>query len=72
VSKPYESFGWSGIVPPYQYTASAKCEEDTKFLVVSSETFMKLLKQNPEFGFKVMQHINEIIGDRLRNNRQAL
>jgi CRP-like cAMP-binding protein len=72
VSKPYESFGWSGIVPPYHYTASAECEEGTKFLVISSGPFMKLLEQNPESGFKVMQHITEIIADRLRNSRQAL
>jgi CRP-like cAMP-binding protein len=72
VGKPYESFGWSGIVPPYHYTASAECEEDTKFLVIPSAPFMKLLEGDHQSGFVVMQRITEIIADRLRNSRQAL
>ena len=72
VNQPYSIFGWSGVVSPNHYTASAECEEDTKFLVIASVPFMKLLEQNPESGFKVMRRITEIIADRLRNSRQAL
>ncbi len=72
VSSPFQSFGWSGVVPPYHYTSSAECEEDSNLLIIPSEPFMKLLEQNPESGFKVMQRITVIIADRLRNSRQAL
>jgi len=72
VSQQYESFGWSGIVPPYHYTASAFCEVNCKVLTIAGEGFMKLLNDNPEAGFKVMQRITEIIASRLRNSRQAL
>lgn len=72
VNKPYEIFGWSGVVAPNYYTASAECEENTKFLVIACAPFMKLLEQNPESGFKVMQRVTETIADRLRNSRQAL
>ena len=72
VSSPFQSFGWSGVVPPYHYTSSAECDEDSHLLIIPAEPFMKLLEQNPESGFKVMQRIAVIITDRLRNSRQAL
>ncbi len=72
VSSPYQSFGWSGVVPPYHYTSSAECEEDSTLMVVSAAPFMALLEKNPEAGFKIMRRITEIIADRLRNSRQAL
>ena len=72
VSSPYQSFGWSGIVAPYHYTSSAECDEDSNLVIIPADPFMKLLEQNPEAGFKVMQRIAEIIADRLRNSRQAL
>jgi CRP/FNR family cyclic AMP-dependent transcriptional regulator len=72
VNQPYQSFGWSGIVPPYHYTASAECEEQTKIMVIPAGPFMKLLEKHPESGFKVILRITEIIADRLRNSRQAL
>jgi CRP-like cAMP-binding protein len=72
VSMPHQSFGWSGIVAPFHYTSSAECDEDSNLLIIPAKPFMKLLEENPESGFKVMQRITEIIADRLRNSRQAL
>ena len=72
VSQQYESFGWSGIVPPYHYTASAICEVDCKVLMIPGDSFMELLKDNPAAGFVVMQRLTELIASRLRNSRQAL
>lgn len=72
VSMPFQSFGWSGVVPPYHYTSSAECDEDSNLLIISAKPFMQLLEQDPESGFKVMQRITVIIADRLRNSRQAL
>lgn len=72
VSQKFESFGWSGIVPPYHYTASAVCETDCRVLTIPGESFMKLLNENPEAGFAVMQRLTELVSSRLRNSRQAL
>jgi hypothetical protein len=33
---------------------------------------MKLLNENPEAGFAVMQRLTELVSSRLRNSRQAL
>lgn len=72
VSQQFESFGWSGIVPPYHYTASAICEADCKVLTIPGEGFMKLLDENPIAGFTVMQRLTELVASRLRTSRQAL
>lgn len=72
VSQRFESFGWSGIVPPYHYTASAVCETDCKILTIPGERFMKLLEENPAAGFLVMRRLAELVSSRLRNSRQAL
>ena len=68
----YESFGWSGIVPPYHYTATAKCTEDARVMVIPGDKLMDILFQDPKSGFIVMQRITQIIASRLRNSRQAL
>ena len=72
VKQQYESFGWSGIVPPYHYTASAVCEEDCKVLTLPGDKFMEQLQSNPEAGFVVMQRLTELISSRLRTSRQGL
>jgi CRP-like cAMP-binding protein len=72
VSQRFESFGWSGIVPPYHYTASAVCETDCRILTIPGDSFMKLLEENPSAGFAVMQRLTELVSSRLRNSRQAL
>jgi CRP/FNR family cyclic AMP-dependent transcriptional regulator len=72
VSQRFESFGWSGVVSPYHYTASAVCETACKILTIPGVKFMKLLEENPEAGFIVMQRLTELISSRLRNSRQAL
>lgn len=72
VARPHQTLGWSGIVPPNHYTASAFCEEDSMLVAIPSEKFMKIMESHPEAGFKVMVRITEVISDRLRNSRQAL
>ena len=72
VSQRYESFGWSGIVPPYHYTATGICETDCKVLTIPGERFMNLLNENPAAGFAIIKRLTELVAGRLRNSRQAL
>lgn len=72
VNRPHQTLGWSGVVSPNYYTASAFCEEDTELIVIPSSKFLNTLEKYPETGFKVMLRITQIISDRLRNSRQAL
>ena len=72
VNRPHQTLGWSGVVSPNHYTASAFCEENSELVAISSEKFIKILDQHPEDGYKIMLRITTIISDRLRNSRQAL
>ena len=72
VSRPNQTLGWSGVVAPNHYTASAFCEENSHLVAIPADKFMQVLEAHPEAGFKVMLRITEIISDRLRNSRQAL
>jgi CRP-like cAMP-binding protein len=72
VNQRYESFGWSGIVPPFHYTASAICESDCKILTLPGKVLMKMLSDNSEAGFTVMKRLIELVASRLRTSRQAL
>lgn len=72
VDRPHQTLGWSGVVSPNHYTASAYCEEDAELIVIPSDTFLTILEKYPETGYKVMLRITQIISDRLRNSRQAL
>jgi CRP/FNR family cyclic AMP-dependent transcriptional regulator len=67
-----QSFGWSGMVAPYHYTASALCESDCRLLVIDGQKLIQVLKQDPRSGFIVMERISEIISNRLRNSRMVL
>ena len=72
LNSPHKILGWSGVVAPNHYTASAYCEEDTELIVVPSEKFMSILERHPEAGYKIMLSITQVVSDRLRNSRQAL
>ena len=72
INRPHQTLGWSGVVAPNHYTASALCEEDSELLAIPSEKFMHILEKYPEAGYKIMLRITSIISDRLRNSRQAL
>jgi len=72
INAPHKTIGWSGVVSPNHYTASAYCEEDTELITIPSGEFMKILDRHPEAGYKIMLRITQIISDRLRNSRQAL
>lgn len=72
VARPHQTLGWSGVVKPFHYTATAFCEEDSQLIAIPAQGFLDILEKHPEAGFKIMLRITEIISDRLRNSRQAL
>ncbi|HSG43230.1 MAG TPA: cyclic nucleotide-binding domain-containing protein [Anaerolineales bacterium] len=72
LNSPHKILGWSGVVSPNHYTASAYCEEDAELIALPSEKLMSILDRHPEAGYKIMLRITQVISDRLRNSRQAL
>ena len=37
VNRPRQTLGWSGVVSPNHYTASAVCEEDSELIAIPSD-----------------------------------
>ena len=72
VNQPNAMFGWSGVVAPYHYTASALCEADSRLAVLDGQSLIQRLEENPAMGFVVIQRIAAVISDRLRHTRLAL
>jgi CRP-like cAMP-binding protein len=72
INRPHQILGWSGVVSPNHYTASAYCEEDSDLIAIPSDKFLQILERHPEAGYRIMLRITQVISDRLRNSRQAL
>jgi len=67
-----ELFGWSAVVAPYTYTASAECVEDGEEIRITGSALLELFDQHPRIGFVVMKNISTDISARLTQIRQKL
>lgn len=72
VNQRNDPFGWSAIVAPYHYTASAICDEQSRTLAITGLDLLEVLKDDPVAGITVMRRVAEVISSRLRNSRTAL
>ena len=66
VNRPGEVFGWSALVEPYRYTATAKCVADTKVIKISRDVVEAAIKEHPGEGLAVLKNLTGIIASRLR------
>lgn len=72
VVEPGQAFGWSALVQPYQFTATAKCVEDSEVVSVDREGLRRLMDTDCYLGFVIMEKLAEIISERLRQTRLQL
>ena len=66
VNTPGKIVGWSFLVPPYRYTASAQTTSRSRFLVIKSPDFYYLIHKEPKMGVKVMDNLAQIIATRFK------
>lgn len=69
---PGEVFGWSCLVPPYRFTASATSLEETVVTSVDATKLRDLFTREPGIGYYMMQNVAELITSRLKNVRLEL
>lgn len=67
-----EAFGWSAMVQPYRFTASARAIEDSKVVTVDGERLRMFLKDDCHIGFVIMEKLAQAISNRLRETRLQL
>ncbi|UCG84281.1 MAG: cyclic nucleotide-binding domain-containing protein [Dehalococcoidia bacterium] len=67
-----EIFGWSAVVEPHVYTASARCAEKTEDICIKGTDLLKLFEQNTGIGYVVMRNLSSAMSSRLTDIRQKL
>ncbi len=71
VNTPGKIVGWSFLVPPYRYTASAKTTSPSKLLVIKSPDFYYLIHKEPKMGVKVMENLAQIMASRFKGSEKS-
>ncbi len=66
IDTPGKIVGWSFLVPPYHYTASAQTTSPSRFLVIKSPDFYYLIHKEPKMGVKVVDNLAQIMASRFK------
>jgi len=69
---PSELFGWSAMLKPYIYTASAKCQKRTEVICINRSYLIDFFSKRPEVGYLVMTNLGAVISSRLTESRLKL
>jgi len=72
INQSNQCFGWSGVIAPHYYTATAVCQKTSQVLAIDGQKLLEILESEPTAGFKVIKGVAQIISSRLRNCRMAL
>ncbi len=65
VTYPGEIFGWSSVVAPYRYLATALATRDSALIKVPRQAIDRILKEYPSDGERIYQNLAAILGHRL-------
>ena len=65
---PGQIFGWSALVDPYLYTASAVTSSAVKVLELDSARMQRTLERHPAEAYLVMKRLAGVISQRLKSS----
>ena len=66
ILSPGKSIGWSFLVAPNRYTATAVTVSLSRLLVMKSPDFYYLIHKEPKMGVKVMDNLARVVASRLK------
>ncbi len=66
IETPGKIVGWSFLVPPFLYTASAVTTTPSKVLVIKRPDFYDFIHLEPKMEMKVLSNMAQVIASRLR------
>jgi CRP-like cAMP-binding protein len=72
IDTPGKIVGWSFLVPPFLYTASAVAKTPSKVLVIKSPDFYYVIHKEPKMGMKVINNLAQVIASRLKGHEDSL
>ena len=62
--------GWSALVEPNRYTATAECVKDSKVIKIDGGRLMRILEKHPREGMTIMRRLAGVIATRLVKSYQ--
>jgi hypothetical protein len=65
IDAPGKVVGWSFLMPPFLYTATATTITPSRLLVLKSPDFYFLIHKEPKMGMKVISNLAKVIASRL-------
>ncbi|MDY0042663.1 MAG: cyclic nucleotide-binding domain-containing protein [Desulforhabdus sp.] len=65
-------FGWSALVEPRKYTASAEFVMDSKVMKLDGERMLRLFERYPAEGLLIMRRLAGVVAARLLESYQRL
>ena len=69
---PGDVFGTSALVPPYQYSLSARCVEEGVLFCMETAALRKLATEDRDIGCQMMSNLAAHFLDRLKETRQEV
>ncbi len=67
-----EIYGWSSLIEPKIFTASAKCTEKTEEIYIKAADLLKLFEENSHIGYVVTKNLGAVISSRLTESWKKL
>ena len=66
-------FGWSSLVPPFEYRLSAYCiTRSCKLIKIDSKGFCRLFEEDSRLGYIIMSKIVSVVGTRFYQLREEI
>jgi CRP/FNR family cyclic AMP-dependent transcriptional regulator len=63
---PGKILGWSFLVPPSRYTATAITATPSSLLSIKSPDFYELVHKDTKMGLRIMDNLSQIVSSRLK------
>jgi len=70
--EPGDVFGTSALVPPFQYSLSARCVEEGTLFCMETAAVRKLASEDRDIGCQMMTNLAAHFLDRLKETRQEV
>ena len=70
--KPGEIVGTSALVPPYQYSLTARCTGKGALLSIERSALLEAMSEDRDLGYIIMTNLARYFFDKLKETRQEL
>ena len=69
---PGDAFGTSALVPPYQYSLSARCVQEGVLFCIETSSLRELATEDRDIGCQMMTNLAAHFLERLKETRQEV